>query len=184
MGHKLRKLEKEAMRNIPEANNDNGEHSGLRMRIVRTEENDVLRVQDISENTLNHENVANDISRVQMNHPYVDRVVGVRPTPVVEEEPQNNVVQEEISVKNKECAECGKQFVNGTKRKSKYLACISCDRLTHEKCGEKKTPFRCVHCKDLNTSDINENIEDGALSDVLDDIPVIIAGHEDLHEEV
>ena len=36
-----------------------------------------------------------------MNHPYVDRVVGVRPTPAVEEEPQNNVVHEEISVKNK-----------------------------------------------------------------------------------
>ena len=61
--------------------------------------------------------------------------------------------------------------------------------LTHEKCGEKKTSFRFVHCKtisedDLNTSDINENIEDGALSDVLDDIPFIIAGHEDLPEEV
>ena len=90
-------------------------------------------------------------------------------------------------MKNKKCAECGKKFVNGTKRKSKYLACSSCDRLTHEKCGEKKTPFRCVHCKpigeDLNTSDINKNIEDGGHSDVLDDIPVIIAGHEDLHEE-
>ena len=58
--------------------------------------------------------------------------MGVRPTPIVEEEPQNNVQQEEITVKNKKCAECGKKFVNGTNRKSKYLACISCDRLTHE----------------------------------------------------
>ena len=125
MGHKLKKLEKEAMRNIPDANNDKEEQSGLRMRIVRTMENDVLRVQDISENALNHESVANDISRVQINHPYVDRVVGVRPTPIVEEEPQNNVQQEEITVKNKKCAECGKKIVNGTKRKSKYLACKS-----------------------------------------------------------
>ena len=42
MGHKLRKLEKEAMRNIPDANNDKEEQSGLRMRIVRTMEKDVL----------------------------------------------------------------------------------------------------------------------------------------------
>ena len=52
MGHKLRKLEKEAMRNIPDANNDKEEQSGLRMRIVRTMENDILRVQDISEKVL------------------------------------------------------------------------------------------------------------------------------------
>ena len=36
-----------------------------------------------------------------MNHPYVDMGLGVRPTPVVEEEPQNNVEQEEIIVQNK-----------------------------------------------------------------------------------
>ena len=36
-----------------------------------------------------------------MNHPYVDMGLGVRHTPVVEEEPQNNVKQEEITVENK-----------------------------------------------------------------------------------
>ena len=36
-----------------------------------------------------------------MNHPYVDMGLGVRPTPVVEEEPQNNIKQEEITVGNK-----------------------------------------------------------------------------------
>ena len=40
---------------------------------------------------------------------------------------------------------CGKRFVIGKKLKSKFLTCISCDRLTHEKCEEKMSPFKCVH---------------------------------------
>ena len=64
-------------------------------------ENDVLRVQDISENTLKHENVTNDISRGRINHPYVDKGVCVRPKPIVEEKPQNNVEQEERTAENK-----------------------------------------------------------------------------------
>jgi hypothetical protein len=69
--------------------------------------------------------------------------------------------------------------VNGKKKRSKCLACISCDRITHEKCGSKKTPFQCKICdiptEELNTSDVNENhieevaIEFDNIQDILSD---------------
>ena len=55
---------------------------------------------------------------------YVNRVVGVRPT--VEEK----------------------------KLMSIFLSCILCDRLTREKCGDKISPFKCVHCKAVTQDDI------------------------------
>ena len=62
------------------------------------------------------------------------------------------------------------------------MTCISCDRLTHEKCGKKKEPFYCKHCEQvddlLDTSDINENLLENVLSETnLHAIPVIVAGH-------
>ena len=81
---------------------------------------------------------------------------------------------------------CGKRFVSGKKRKSKFLSCISCDRLTHEKCGDQIFPFKCVHCKPvaqdaLNTSDMNENVEEN-FNDEIATVPVVIAGHDDLNQ--
>ena len=168
--------------------NDIQELPSLRIRIARNGENEQLRVQDISENQINHENTENETSRLQTNHPYVNRVVGVRPT--VEEEENtdepNNAHEEEPNVRKKKCAVCDKRFVSGKKRKSKFLSCISCDRLTHEKCGDNILPFKCVHCKPvaqdvLNTSDINENVEEN-FDDELTTVPVVIAGHDDLNQ--
>ena len=120
MGHKLRKLDKEAVRNrsVDNDSNDIQELPSLRMRIARSE-NEELRVQEISENQINHENTGNEMSRLQTDHPYVNRVVGVRPT--IEEEENtdepNNLHEEEPNVRKKKCAVCGKRFVSVKKKK-------------------------------------------------------------------
>ena len=56
MGHKLRKLDKEAVRNrsVDNDSNDIQELPSLRIRIARSE-NEQLRLQEISENQINHE---------------------------------------------------------------------------------------------------------------------------------
>ena len=99
MGHKLRKLDKEAVITILMIFK-NCLVSSLRIRITRSE-NEQLRVQDISENQIHHENTGNEISRLQTNHPYVNRVVGVRP--IIEEEENtdepNNLHEEENDVR-------------------------------------------------------------------------------------
>ena len=75
MGHKIRKLDKEAMRSKPAQITE--EELPIRIRIVRSEEaGSQLTVQDISENPVSH---PDDGSRVETDHPYVNRVVGVRP---------------------------------------------------------------------------------------------------------
>ena len=81
MGHKIRKLDKEAMRSKPAFIDKEVEEPAIRMRFVRSEEDrSQLRVQEISEHLVNgHEHDQSvDASRVQNDHPYVNRVVGVR----------------------------------------------------------------------------------------------------------
>ena len=96
-------------------------------------------------------------------HPYTDRQVGVTKRGRKSKENSEN------KVKNKKCPKCSKKFVNGKVRKSKYLECLSCDRLTHERCANTRmSPFKCIVCRpqeseDFNSSrqsDINENIGD------------------------
>ena len=66
------------------------------------------------------------------------------------------------------------------------MSCILCNRLTREKCGNKISPFKCVHCKAvtqdvLSTSDLKETVE-LTYDDELVTIPVVMACHDDINQ--
>jgi hypothetical protein len=74
--------------------------------------------------------------------PYTDWQVGV--TNIGRKSKENS----KNKVKNKNCPKCSKKFVNGKVRKSQYLECLSCDRLTHERCANARiSPFKCIVCR-------------------------------------
>ena len=202
-GHKIKNMEEQAKRAVTAIDLvDNDDEVPLRITIQKNLSTGdfALKPQDVT-NEESEEIVVNETVQ-DIDHPYIGRQVGVTAPGLV-----RRLEAAENQLKNKKCPACGKKFVNGKTRKSKCLACISCNRLTHEKYGSKKTPFKCKICdiptKELNTSDVNENhieevaIETDNIQDILcddlnedafDHIPVIIAGHETsepfpIHEE-
>ena len=195
MGHKIQNLDKEARRvhSTPQAVEEESDDPGpLRLRLTRAGPSGhfALAPQDTTNDDPLDFPLNDTIADV--DHPYVGRQVGVtaRGTAARAEIPDN-------PTKNKKCPACGGKFVNGKKKKSKYIACISCDNLTHAKCGSQKTPFHCQKCdvappEDLNNSDLNGNIDvdvetnevaEGHVNvqvdfdeEILNQIPFIIAG--------
>ena len=71
-----------------------------------------------------------------IDHPYIGRQVGVTAPGLV-----RRLEAADNHLKNKKCPACGKKFVDGKTRKSKFLACIAFERLTHENCGSNKNTF-------------------------------------------
>ena len=68
---------------------------------------------------------------------------------------------------------CDKRFVNGKIRKSKVTECISCNRLTHERCaaGYEHSVFKCVVCRSVEEEEEDGSIEpdSGSMTDELYD---------------
>ena len=67
-----------------------------------------------------------------------------------------SIMEKENKVKNKKCPKCGKKFVNGKVRKSKYVECVSCDKLTHERCDtSKRVHFKFILCQHEDDGDLD-----------------------------
>ena len=119
MGHKIQNLDKESRRipSVPalveEASDD---HVPLRIRITRDGASGhfALATQDTSNDNSVQFNLNETIE--DTDHPYVGRKVGVTARGMA-----SHVESSDNLTKNKKCPACGGKFVNGKKKKSKFL---------------------------------------------------------------
>ena len=104
----------------------------------------------------------------EAGHPYEGRQVGVRAGAGTGEQ-----YEQDVRMKKKKCTVCDKRFVNGKIRKSKVTECISCNRLTHERCaaGYEHSVFKCVVCRSVEEEEEDGSIEpdSGSMTDGLYD---------------
>jgi hypothetical protein len=135
MGFKLIKLNQESKRRRKD---DSFEEPSLE---DNNDEEGIMNTFDNSEDGTAH-------SFEDTDNPYADRVVGVTAGVMRRKKDKDD------EIRRKKCQVCDKRFINGKIRKSKVVQCISCDRLTHERCANSEhTIFKCIVCRSMQQED-------------------------------